>query len=200
MEQTLLPTIEATFKAELSIDHLVRARISQEETRLDYEIKQLTEKLPALRQAVEKTAEALKAVLAKAQPHPAVVKLAEIAREVQFDDHDRKAFLVLVSAHLVEGMVELTTTLELGSYSRLTKTVKRGTLPNERKAAAAHEEAVQARSKAENEVLRLHRELQEWATSKKQRAIEGACTMELLRNSRQLQGLVGVAGCKLITK
>lgn len=198
MEQTLLPTIEATFKAELGIDHLVRARISQEEARLDHEIKQLTEKLPALRQAVEKTAEALKAVLAKAQPHPAVVKLAEVAREIQFDDYDRKAFTVRANAQLVDGMVEITTTLDLGSYSRLTKTTKRGTLPNERKAAAAHEEAIQARSKAENEVLRLHRELQEWATSKKQRAVEGACTMELLRNSKELQGLVGVAGCKLL--
>jgi hypothetical protein len=197
MEQ-ILPTTEATFKAELGIDHLVRARISQEEARLDYEIKQLTEKLPALRQAVERTAEALKAVLAKAQPHPAVVKLAEIAREVQFDDHDRKAFLVLASAQLVDGMAEVTTTLELGGYSRLTKTVRRGLLAHERKIALTHTVAIRARMKAENEVLRLQRELQEWSSPKKQRAIEGACTMELLRNSTQLKGLVGVAGCKLL--
>jgi len=198
MEQTLLPTTEATFKAELGIDHLVRARISQEEARLDHEIKQLTEKLPAIRQAVEKATEALKAVFAKAQPHPAVVKFAEVAREIKFDDHERKAFAVLVSAQLVDGMVELATTLELGSYSRLIKTTKRGLLPNERKVVAAHESAIQDRTAVEREILRLQRELQDWASPKRQRAIEGACTMELLRNSTQLKGLVGVAGCKLL--
>jgi hypothetical protein len=207
-DEVLTPVIEATFKAEVTIDHVVKGKLVEDRNRFKAQIEARVKQLPELRQAAAKAAEAVDAMLAKLPPNPVVVKFAEAARDIRFDEYvERKdAFPVKVKAQLVaverKGLlVSITTSMDTDRYhSCLAKTVQRALLPKEREAVARKEAAFKALNEIEAEVLQLNCKIQELATNAKRDEEEWNIVKELIQKSPELAELVRVTGRKQIAK
>ena len=192
---------EVTFKAELTPYHLVRREISNAGERVDEEIKGLREQLPPLRSTLDKAKVALVAVpsLKKADPHPSITALATLLKEIKFDGGD-KDFKVSAEASTTDkGTVQVVTTICLdGNYHNRTKMVERGMNPAEKKAHRGMREAQACVTEVEKALIAAEKELQEWSSGKRKRALGAQVTEGLMGKTKEGREMLGLVSQKML--
>ena len=197
----VIQTPEVKFTAAITPEMLIEVAVAREERRLDGVIAGLRKQLPPLRLTFDKAKAALIAVpsLKKADPHPSITALATLLKEIKFDGGD-KDFKVSAEASITDkGTVQVVTTICLdGNYHNRTKMVERGMNPAEKKAYAAVRDAQARVTEVEKALIAAEKELQEWSSGKRKRALGAQVTEGLMGKTKEGREMLGLVSQKML--
>ena len=197
----VIQTPEVKFTAAITPEMLIEVAVAREERRLDGVIAGLRKQLGPLRATLEKAKAAMIAVpsLKKADPHPSITALATLLKEIKFDGGDRD-FKVSAAAEITDkGTVQVVTNIHLdGSYHNRSKTVERGMNPAEKKAHRGMREAQACVTEVEKALIAAEKELQEWSSGKRKRALGAQVTEGLMGKTKEGREMLGLVSQKML--